>query len=285
MAISILTNIPSLLAQSRLSRHTRDLYQTYTRLSTGLRINKASDDAAGLAIADTLRADTRIAQQAILNTNDALSVLAVADGGLNEIGNILTRLLELAETSANGVYTTTNRSPIQAEFSALMSEITRISRVTSFNGVNLLSGASAMAFQVGLNSSANSQIIYAGVNGTLQALGLGDGTEAHGYSVNAQNNTAAQNAAFAAIHGVQAAIQNLSSFRGAIGSAESRLSTAVNELRVRRENYATAEDTIRSADIAQEAANLVRQQILQQAATAILVQANQTPALALSLLS
>jgi flagellin len=280
VAISILTNIPSLLAQSKLARHIKDLNQTYERLSTGLRINHAWDDAAGLAIADKLRADTRVAQQAIRNANDGLSLLSITDGSLTEISNVLTRIAELAQISANGVYTDQNRSPIQAEVAALMSEITRIARTTKFNGLDLLTGTlGTVAFQVGLTGQGNSQIVFDGVSSNLHALQLGDSNEGHLYNASTQQN------ALTLLAATKNAIDLVAQFRGSVGAAESRLTHAVNEMQGRRENLQIADDTIRSADIAQEAANLTRLKILQQSATAILAQANQTPSLALSLLS
>ena len=141
MAISLGSNISSLQAQRRLSNSTDQLSSVFERLSSGQRINKASDDAAGLAIADSLRADQRIATVAIRNANDGISTIAIADSALGQIGNVLSRLAELAEQSANGVYSTSQRSALSNEFVALASEIERIATTTEFNGVTLLSGA------------------------------------------------------------------------------------------------------------------------------------------------
>ena len=151
MAITIGSNIASLKAQRTLGVSTDALTRTYEKLSSGQRINKASDDAAGLAIADSLRADQRISTVAIRNANDGISTIAIADGALGQIGNVLSRLAELAEQSANGVYSTTQRSALQNEFTALGSEIERIAVTTVFNGVRLLSGAASIILQVGFN--------------------------------------------------------------------------------------------------------------------------------------
>ena len=157
MPITINSNIASLQAQRRLGIASESLNATYERLSSGQRINKASDDAAGLAIADSLRADQRVAQVAVRNANDGISTVAIADGALSEIGNVLSRLAELSEQSANGTFSTTQRSALQNEFSALGSEVERIAVTTKFNGVNLLSGGNAIVLQVGFNSGSTSR--------------------------------------------------------------------------------------------------------------------------------
>jgi len=172
MGITLGTNISSLQGQRRLALSTDALSRTFERLSSGQRINRAADDAAGLAIADSLRADQRIANVAIRNANDGISTIAIADSALGEIGNVLSRLAELAEQSANGVYSNDQRSALQNEFLSLASEIERIAVTTVFNGVNLLSGGGTTTLQVGFDSASTSQISFAGVEGTLQALGL-----------------------------------------------------------------------------------------------------------------
>ena len=285
MALTINTNIASLNAQRRLGASTADLRQSFERLSSGLRIVRAKDDAAGLAIADTLRADTRIASVAIRNANDGISLISISDGALNEIGNVLQRMGELAEQSANGTLSVSQRSALDQEFSSLGSEITRISNVTTFNGLQLLSGSSTVSLQVGFNSSGNSQISFKGTNGTLESLGLAAaGTSALTFSLNASTTTAGQAAALSALDAVKTAISSLTATRGTLGAAESRLNVAINSLQVSRENFAAAESQIRDVDVAEEAANLTRLNILQQAGASVLAQANQQPSLALSLL-
>ena len=284
--VTIGTNLPSIAAQRRLQDVTSDLSGTFERLSSGLRITSAADDAAGLAIADQLRADSRIAAQAIRNANDGVSYVSIGDSALEEIGNVLTRMAELAEQSANGAITTNARSSLDSEFAALGSEIYRIARNTEFNGLNLLSGSSAVTLQVGLDSSSDSQITIQAVESTLISLGLGTtDTEALTYSLNGVNITDASTAATTALTAVQNAIDLVSSKRGTFGAVESRLTYAVSNLQVQRENLVSAESQIRDADVAFEAANLVRQQVVQQAASTVLSQANQQPALALSLLT
>ena len=285
MAITIGTNIASLQAQRRLADATEQLGSTYERLSSGQRINKASDDAAGLAIADSLRAAQRVATVAIRNANDGISVVAIADGALGQIGNVLARLAELSEQSANGVFSTLQRSALQNEFTALGSEIERIAVTTQFNGVNLLSGSSTIALQVGFNSASTSQITIANVQGTLNALGLAaTGQSVLSYSISGSTILDGQSASRNALDAVNAAISSLAQTRGTLGAAESRLRVSINNLAVARENFASAESRIRDVDVASEAAELTRLGILQQAGAAVLAQANQQPSLALSLL-
>ena len=285
MAISLGSNIASLQAQRRLSVASLALGNTYEKLSSGQRINKASDDAAGLAIADALRADQRVASVAIRNANDGISTIGIADSALGEIGNVLSRLAELAEQSANGVFSVTQRAALHNEFVALGSEIERIAVTTKFNGVTLLSGSGSIVLQVGFNSGSTSQISYTGVQGTLSALGLaGPNLSALTYSINDTTEELGQSAARLALDAVNEAIQSLASTRGTLGAAEPRLNVAINNLSVARENFASAESRIRDVDVATEAAELTRLNILQQAGAAVLAQANQQPALALSLL-
>jgi flagellin len=283
MALTINTNIASLNAQRRLGSSTSELRGSFERLSSGLRIIRAKDDASGLAIADTLRADQRIASVAIRNANDGVSLISIADGALAEIGNVLQRMGELAEQSANGTLASTQRSALQEEFTSLASEITRISETTSFNGLQLLSGAESVSLQVGFDSKANSQIQFDGTDGTLESLGLASkGSKSLTFSLNAAEG--GQQAALAALDAVKGAIGSLTATRGTLGAAESRLNVAINNLQVARENFASAESQIRDVDVAEEAARLTRLNILQQAGAAVLAQANQQPALALALL-
>lgn len=285
MAITINTNVAALNAQRRLGQSTGDLRTSFERLSSGLRIVRAKDDAAGLAIADSLRADGKIASVAIRNANDGVSLISIADGALEQIGNVLGRMAELSEQSANGVLATSQRSALDSEFGALGSEIQRIAVTTTFNGLNLLSGGSTVQLQIGFDSGSNSQVSFTGVQGTLSSLGLSAaGSSTLIYSLNASTSTGGQAAALSALDAVKLAIGSLTTNRGTLGAAESRLTIAVNNLQVSRENFASAESQIRDVDVAQEAANLTRLNILQQAGAAVLAQANQQPALALSLL-
>jgi flagellin len=285
MAITLGSNIASLRAQRSLNIQSDKLANVYQKLSSGQRINKASDDAAGLAIADSLKADQRIAGVAIRNANDGISTIAIADAALGEIGNVLARLAELAEQSANGVYSVSQRSALNNEFKALGSEIERIAVTTTFNGVTLLSGQSSVVLQVGFNSASTSQISFTGVQGTLAALGLAAANvSALTFSINDSSTELAQSASRLALDAVNGAIGSLASQRGTLGATESRLNVAINNLTIARENFASAESRIRDTDVAEQAAELTRLSILQQAGSSVLAQANQQPSLALSLL-
>jgi flagellin len=272
MALNIFTNGPSLNAQRHLEGSSNNLNKSLERLSSGLRINSASDDAAGLALADRLRADVRIASQAIRNANDGISAISIGEKALGKVGEILTRLSELASQSATGLVSDTQRSAIQTEFTALVSEVDRISVTTSFNGVNLLSGGTTVDLQVGLDGSSNSRISFSTVDGSSSGIGLS----------NVAVSTAG--AAQSALGSITTAIANVAQSRGSLGAIESRLNTAIQNLRVARENFSSAESRIRDADVAEETAILTRSTILQQAGVAILAQANQQPSLALQLL-
>lgn len=285
MSLNIRTNIASINAQNNLSRSSRGLSTAFERLSSGLRINRAMDDAAGLAIAESLKADSRIAQVAIRNASDGISIIAITDGAIASITSVLSRLAELAEQSANGVYDTGQRSALQLEFTALMSEAERIAQTTEFNGLKLLSGGGNVTFQVGFDGTSVSQVTYSGVQATLAAIGLARAnTSTPTYSINAETNIAAQSASRLALDAINSAIVSITRNRGTLGAAESRLDLTVRNLQVARENFQAAESRIRDADVAAEAAELTRLTILQQAGTAILAQANQQPQLALQLL-
>jgi flagellin len=283
--ITINSNLASLKGQRLLAQSSESLARTYEKLSSGQRINRASDDAAGLAIADSLKATQRVASVGVRNANDGISTIAIADGALGQIGNVLTRLAELAEQSANGTYSTSQRSALQNEFNALASEIERIAVTTTFNGVALLSGTSSIVLQVGFDSHSTSQIALTGVTGTLAGLGLAPAnTSGLTFSINGGSTDLAQSAARLALDGINGAIGSLAVQRGNLGAVESRLAVAINNLSVARENFAAAESRIRDVDVATEAAELTRLNILQQAGASVLAQANQQPQLALSLL-
>ena len=285
MAVSVASNIASLKAQSKLAKTTSALSSTFERLSSGLRINNAADDPAGLAIADGLRAQTRIASVAIRNANDGVSLVSIADSALGEISLVLTRMAELAEQSATGTYTSSQRSALAYEYLALGSEISRIASTTEFNGAKLLSGSSSVTIAVGLNGGSNSTITLQFVRGTLDALGLAtDNSATMTYSIISTTSTASQTAATLALDAVTGALNSLNISRGILGASQSRLSTAIDFLGVTRENFIAAEARIRDVDVAQEVAEMVRLQVLQQSTAAVLAQANQQPAMALALL-
>jgi len=285
VSITINSNLASLRGQRLLSNSSEQLTQVYAKLSSGQRINRPSDDAAGLAIADSLRASQRVATVAVRNAQDGISTITIADGALSQIGQVLTRLAELSEQAANGTYSTQQRSAMHSEFIALGSEIERIATTTTFNGVALLSGNSQLVLQVGFDAKSTSQITVSQLTGTLAGLGLAaSGVSAMSYSITGDTADVAQSAARFALEGVNGAISSLTNLRGTLGAVESRLLTTINNLSVARENYASAESRIRDIDVAAEAAELTRLNILQQAGAAVLAQANAQPQLALQLL-
>lgn len=286
MSINIATNVSSIRAQRNLLSVSERLGKSYERLSSGFRINGAADDAAGLSIAETLKADARVAVVSIRNASDGISLVTLADQTINEITNVLGRLAEISSQSANGIYSNDQRSALANEFAALSSEIERIALTTEFNGQLLLSGSDAISFQVGFDGSSLSTVTYSGVGATLQALGLAAaGSSVQVYSIIDNLGTAAsQSAARLALDAVNNAIGSLSRNRSTLGVAESRLIAGINNLRAARENFLATESRIRDVDVASEAAELSRVSILQQAGAAMLAQANQQPQLALQLL-
>jgi len=285
MAISLGINQGALRVNRELSKTASALSDSYARLSSGKRINKSGDDAAGLAIADSLANSNRLMQVALRNANDGISAVAVADNALSEIQNILQRQSELAQQAANGFYTSSQRSVIQSEFNDLGSEIERIATATTFNGVALLSGGAAVVLQVGTDTTALSQLTINGVQGTLQQIGLAAaGSSAMIYSLSGSTTAESQSAARNALTAVSDAISSVSQRRGSLGVMETRLQSTISNLSVARENLSAAEGRIRDLDVAEEAANLTRLSILQQVGAAVSAQVNQSPRLALSLL-
>ncbi|MFN4896162.1 MAG: flagellin [Pseudomonadota bacterium] len=285
MAISLGANSNLIKIGDQVNKASNSLNRTFQRLSSGQRIVGPGDDAAGLAIADSLRLTTRLAQVAIRNANDGVSAVSIADGAMAEIQSILQRQSELAQQAANGLYTAAQRSVLASEFTTLASEVERIAVTAEFNGVALLSGASSMTLQIGFDSLSTSQLTIQNVQATLQALNLAAaGTSALTYSLSGATVTESQSAARNALTATLAALDSLSAKRGTLGTAESRLSAQLATLAVKRENYIAAESRIRDADVAEEAANLTRFMILQQAGISILAQANQSQRVALSLL-
>jgi len=285
MAINIRTNLPALSAQRNLEASSNRLNTSYQRLSSGLRINKASDDAAGLAIAENLKAGASTATVAMRNANDGISVITIADQAVGQIANVLNRMAELATQSSNGVVDNTQRSALQNEFTALSSEIERIAVTTKFNGLALLDGAKDITFQVGFDGASTSQLTYGSVDVRLAGMGLAQtGSSSSTFSIVGNTEGDAQVSARSALDAIQVALTSVNQKRGNLGALESRLEVTINNLQVARENFKAAESRIRDVDVATEAAELTRLNILQQAGAAVLAQANQVPQLALQLL-
>ncbi len=287
MALSIITNLPALSAQRNLASTTDALTQSVGRLSSGLRINRAADDAAGLGISENLRADIRSMVQAKRNANDAISLTQVAEGAMNEIQGIVSRMRELAVQSANGTLGTTERGYIQTEFTSLRQEIDRITAVTEFNGTKLIDGtmSAGVNFQVGIQNTSNDRLSLS--IGALNAQSLGStGSVATGAAgtVIASQSLSTATGAQAALAVFDLAITQLSTSRSKLGAMQNRLSVTMTNISVAHENLSAAESRIRDVDVASESGNLARAQILQQAGVSLLGQANQLPQAALSLL-
>ena len=284
MAVRIFNNIPSLNAQRILGINNGRLAQSVERISSGIRINRGSDDAAGLAISEGLRSDIRALRQAVRNANDGVSLINVTEGALNEQSGILIRLRELASQAATGTVGSTERATIQLEFTALRNEIDRIAQTTEFNGQKLVEGSLASAatsanhilIQVGLDSTSHSRINL----NTEVDLGAMTST---GLSIHELSVTSAD-AALTALEQVNTSIGTLTAGRGKIGAVQNRLIRTISTISIAVENLSAAESAIRDADIAEEVALLTRNQILVQAATAMVGQANLIPQSVLQLL-
>ena len=275
MALTILTNVEALNAQKNLSRSTRANAQSIGRLSSGLRINTAGDDAAGLAISEKLKAQIRSLGQAERNANDGISLLQTAEGAMNEISGIMTRMRELATQSANATLGSTERGFLNDEFGSLVDEIDRIADVTEFNGLKLLDGtATGLAFQIGVGATSGDQITVA--IDDVHATQLGGGLDS------ADISTAS--GALTALSTIDDAITDISSARANVGTTQNRLQVSVANLQSANENLTAANSRIRDVDVASESAQLTQTNILMQAGVAVLSQANQLPALALTLL-
>ncbi len=285
MALVINTNIASLNAQRNLSTSQLSLNRSMQRLSSGLRINSAKDDAAGLAISDRMTAQIRGLNQAARNANDGISLAQTAEGALQETTNLLQRMRELAVQSANATNTSSDRASLDAEFDQLAAEINRIADTTSFNGNVLLSGnysasGTAAVFQVG--ADANQTIsLRIGVSGGAAASALGGDVAASKLNV---ANISAADSAQTAIGIIDLAISDVDTIRGGLGAVMSRLESTIANLNNVAENISASRSRILDADIAQETSIMTKNNILQQAGVSVLAQANQTPTLALSLL-
>lgn len=278
MGIVINTNVSSLMVQRSLSTATKGIGSSLEKLSTGFRINKAADDAAGLTISEGLRSKTRGSTVAMSNAQNGANLLQTAEGDLGVIQDNLQRVRDLAVQAANGTNGTAERTAIKSEVQARVDEISRISKVSSFNQIQLLDGSnSALTLQIGAGSVASTNSLTIGTSltsATASALGI-DG-------VTAAFATAATASSYIAT--IDAAISTVSVQRSGIGALQNRLDAGIQSLAVKIENLSAAESRIRDIDVAKEAANLTKNQILQQASTSLLAQANQAPSIALSLI-
>ena len=279
-------NIASLRTQRQIDITTGRLNQAYERLSSGLRVSRSKDDAAGLAVAMRLRSDARVASVNTRNANDGISIISIADQAVGQINDVIIRLAELAQQSANGVSSNDQRSALQNEFTALTQEIERIAHTTEFNGMQLISSSQALTFQVGFDGSSLSGITYSGIQATLSAIGLAPlGSSVPTFSIQGLTELESRSAAVIALDAIQGAISSVTKSRGVLGAAQSRLETTIRQLATARESFQSAESAITDIDVAQEAAEMARLNVLQQAGTAILANSNLQPELALKLLN
>ncbi len=271
MALTINTNVASLNAQRNLGSSASALNKSMQRLSSGLRINSAKDDAAGLGISDRMTAQIRGLNQAVRNANDGISLAQTAEGALQESTNILQRMRELAVQSANDSNSADDRNSLQAEVTQLVEELDRISANTTFNGRGLLNGSTAGAlFQVGANSGQTISITISGADAATLVVDA--------VTVSTQAGAAG------AITSVDSAILAIDTMRGSLGAVQNRFESTIANLSNVSENLSSARSRILDADIAQETSTMTKNNILQQAGVSILAQANQAPNLALSLL-
>lgn len=266
MGFRINTNVPSIAAQNSLSKTNRNAESTLSKMSSGSRITKAADDAAGLAISEKLEATVRSHQQANRNANDGISMVQTAEGGLDEISNMLTRLRELSIQAASDTVGDTERSFTDMEYQNLKQEIQRISQVTEFNGTKLLAGqGEALDFQIGAhNDDFQDRISYdvANTNASVDSLGISD--------ISVSQKEGAQNA----LAQIDQAIETVSGQRAGLGAIQNRLISTSNNLQITTENLSAANSRIRDVDYAQVAAENAKNNILTQAGTSVLAQAN-----------
>ncbi len=273
MALVVNTNVASLAAQRNLATSQAQLGRSVERLSSGLRITRAADDAAGLGVSETLRAQIRSINQANRNAGDGISLTQVADGAAATVGSLLSRMRELATQSASGTLGATERSYLDQEFVALRSEIDRIATTTEYNGQPLLSGSSnTFEVFIGFKSGSGNSLNVALADLDVAAVGL----------TGASVSTAA--AAQTMLSNIDSAISAVATARANYGSIQSRFEVAIQNLTVTAENFTAAESRIRDADIAQETSVFTKNQILTQSGIAILAQANSLPQQALALL-
>jgi flagellin len=273
--LSIFNNVTAMGAQASLGMNSRALSQNMAHLSSGLRINDASDDAAGLAISEQMSSDIRSYQQAARNANDGVSMMQVASGAMNQQVNLLTRMKELATEAANGTLGTAQNADVQTEFDALADEIDRVANATKFNGQSMLNASSTVTFQVGTGANTTNDTIAVTIaatdGGTLGTTAL-KGTGLSAANVQATLGT------------LDTAIQTLSTAQATVGTANNRLTAAADNATQFSVNLQAAESRIRDVDVASESTAMSRNQVLVQAGTAVLAQANQLPQAALTLL-
>ncbi|TQV65055.1 MAG: flagellin FliC [Halothiobacillaceae bacterium] len=285
MANVVNTNMMSINTQRQLQKSGIEQATAMQRLSSGLRVNSAKDDAAGLSVATRMGAQISGMNVAVRNANDGISMAQTAEGALGEIGGMLQRMRDLAVQGANATNTTSDQADLQKEFSQLQSEIGRITSNTEFNGKKIIGNqAATFNFQVGANTTADNKIAVtmANMSGAISAGGLSGAVA--GIKLSAATAASGQTKAGSAITMIDKAITNINNQRATLGAAQNRFTATISNLQSAVENQSAARSRILDADFAAETANLSRSQVLQQAGTAMLAQANQAPQNVLSLL-
>ena len=284
MTSMINTNISSMVAQRSLFTSENALAVSMARLTSGLRVNSAKDDAAGLSIAERMTSQVRGMNVAVRNSNDGISLAQTAEGALGKSGELLQRMRELAIQSANATNSTSDKASLDTEYGELAKEVQRVFASTTFNGQRIIStDARPQVFQVGANTAAENQITVTTSNMTIQAdlvAVAGTDTAGTGRSVITGNSAAIM----AVIGKIDVAIDQVSNERSILGASQSRFESAISYLQMSTENQSSARSRIMDADFAQETSNLSRSQILSQAGSAMLAQANQLPKSVLSLI-
>jgi flagellin len=276
MAVSVATNVASLTAQVNLTRNQKNLQTSINRLSSGLRVNTSADDAAGLAVSESMKAQIRSYTVAERNAGDGVSMAQTAEGALGQVHDILGRMRELSTQAANGSLSDTDRGYLDKEYQEDAKEITRIQQATTFNGVSLIdkTAATTTSFQVGLNNTAGVDTIDVGFNGI-------DLSGVTGTDIKSQANASAL---LAAGGGIDAAISTVSDARASFGASMNRLDNAQANIDTMKLNLSAANSRIRDVDVADETSQLSKNQVLTQAGVSILAQANQLPQVAFGLI-
>ena len=275
MPFRVNTNVSSVFVQKNLGRAQGRLQNNFEMLSSGLRINRAADDAANLAVSEQMRSEIKSLRTAARNTTDGINMVQVAESGLAETTSMLSRMRELAVQSSSGLLQATERAYLSTEFISIQTELDRIADTTDFNGFNLSNGSNASVdIQVGQFAAANNRITVALQDGDTTALAIGTGTVDLSTAATSQT----------AITAIDTALDSVNSSRATYGAAQNRLGSALSNLENYTEKLIATESTIRDVDFASETADLTRNQVFQQAGVSILSQANQGPQAALSLL-
>jgi flagellin len=275
VSLSIVTNVSSLNAQQNLQRTSSALQSSFQKLSSGMRINTAADDAAGLAISERMKTQIRSYVVAERNANDAISMVQTADGALGEVGGILGRMRELSVQSANGSMTSTDRGYLETEFKQLQAEISRIQGAAKFNEKPLLgTTASTVTFQIGLDNASFDQLAITFGGFSLTTL-LSSSTQVSGTTASAS---------LAALSTIDNALQTISTERAKYGASMNRLQVTTDAIQTMRVNLSASNSRIRDVDVAEETSKLASNQVIAQAGVSVLAQANQLPQMALHLL-